>query len=393
MRALVVAVSLTAAVLLSACERRAAVAAPATTDESQLAPSTRLSVLRDDRSAKPFAVADAPRRFEFPADHGPHPQFRHEWWYTTGHLEASSGERFGFELTFFRFALAPLRAAAQNGGHSAWRSNDIYAAHFAVTDLDRKQFRFEERYSRGAVGLAGAQAAPLRVWLENWSLAAPAADARWTLQAEAHGYDLRLEAQPLAAPILNGENGLSRKSNEAGAASYYYSIPRLALRGQLLRDGRALEVAGIAWLDREWGSGALAANQAGWDWFALQLDDGSALMFYSLRQRNGAQDSASAGTWVAPDGTVRSLASADVRIEVLDYWNSPRGGRYPAQWRVHVPQLMLDADVRPLLPDQELQTNPRYWEGAVAVTGERAGARVGGKGYVELVGYADERQR
>jgi predicted secreted hydrolase len=349
----------------------------------QPTPSSRLEVLREEGVAAEFAVADAPRSFEFPADHGPHPRFRHEWWYFTGHLEAGSGERFGFELTLFRFSLTPNLP----GTGSAWRTNQIFAAHFAVTDLDRRQFRFEERYSRGALGLAGAQTTPLRVWVENWSVEAPDAAAPWKLHAAAQGYELRVDAQALSAPVLNGEAGLSRKSSDSSAASYYYSIPRMALRGQLVRDGRAFEVKGEAWLDREWGSGALSASQAGWDWFALQLDDGSALMFYSLRHRDGTQDAASAGTWIAPDGAVRHLTSKDVRIAVLDHWTSPRGGRYPARWRVEIPQLMLDAEVRPLLADQELQTNPRYWEGAVAVTGDRAG-----KGYVELVGYADERQ-
>jgi predicted secreted hydrolase len=393
---------ITAALLLGACDRADEVA-PVPTGDASLAPANRLAVLREGEAQQTFEVADAPRTFEFPADHGPHPSFRHEWWYTTGHLEATTGERFGFELTFFRFAMTPRPDPA---GASAWRANDIYAAHFAVTDLDREQFHFEERYSRGAAGLAGAKGSPLRVWLEDWAMEAPlvkahssaeaaAASARlpWLLTAAAHGYHLRVQAEPLSAPVLNGDAGLSRKSSRPGAASYYYSIPRMALRGQLVRDGRTLDVQGIAWLDREWGSGALAANQAGWDWFALQLDDGSALMFYSLRQRDGTQDAASAGTWVAPDGTVRPLSSADVKIEVLDHWNSPRGGRYPSRWRVRIAQLMLDADVRPLLADQELQTNPRYWEGAAAVTGERAGSAIRGKGYVELVGYADERQQ
>jgi predicted secreted hydrolase len=394
-------VMVAAILLVTACSEPATDASQASSDPS----TSRLSVLRESGTEQKFAVADTPRTFDFPADHGPHPAFRHEWWYTTGHLEAATGERFGFELTFFRFALAP-QAPAQVAGTSAWRTNDIYAAHFAVTDLDRKQFHFDQRYSRGAVGLAGAQASPLRVWLEDWSMEAPlvkassaeqaaAATAKlpWRLTAAAHGYELRVQAQALSAPVLNGEAGLSRKSSQPGAASYYYSIPRMALRGQLVRDGKPLDVEGIAWLDREWGSGALAANQAGWDWFALQLDDGSALMFYSLRQQDGAQDPASAGTWIAPDGTVRPLVSSDVRVEVLEQWTSPRGGRYPSRWRVQVPQLMLDADVRPMLADQELLTNPRYWEGAVAVTGERAGSAIGGKGYVELVGYADERER
>lgn len=390
---------LAAIALVTACSKPSGDAPRESSERS----TSRLSVLRQSGDEQKFALADAPRTFEFPSDHGPHPAFRHEWWYTTGHLRAATGETFGFELTFFRFALTPQ---AQPAGTSAWRTNDIYAAHFAVTDLDRQKFYFDQRYSRGAAGLAGAQASPLRVWLENWSMEAPlvkassaeeaaAATARlpWLLSAAAHGYELRVQAQALSPPVLNGDAGLSRKSSQPGAASYYYSIPRMALRGQLVRDGKTLDVEGTAWLDREWGSGALASNQVGWDWFALQLDDGSALMFYSLRQQDGVQDPASAGTWIAPDGSVRSLVSSDVRLEVLEQWTSPRGGRYPSRWRVQIPQLMLDADVRPLLTDQELLTNPRYWEGAVAVTGERAGSAIGGKGYVELVGYADERER
>jgi predicted secreted hydrolase len=183
--------------------------------------------------------------------------------------------------------------------------------------------------------------------------------------------------------MLNGDAGLSRKGAESGAASYYYSLPRLAARGRLLRDGRALELSGLAWLDREWGSGGLGAGEEGWDWFALQLNDGSALMFYALRDRGGARDAYSAGTFLPPDGPARPLASADVDIAVNGAW------RYPARWRVRVPTLALDLDVQPLLADQELTTTPAYWEGAVAVSGTRGGAPVSARGYVELVGYGE----
>jgi predicted secreted hydrolase len=349
-----------------------------------------------DSVAGGFAQALEPRQFEFPRDHGPHPQFRQEWWYLTGNLDAANGERFGFELTFFRWALAPPPADAAEPA-SAWRTREIYLAHFAITDVARARFRYAQRLSRAALGLAGAQGAPLRVWIDDWSLRGDAAGARagpmsWALHAAQPGYELELAVQPLTPPVLNGVAGLSRKSDRPADASYYYSIPRLEVRGRLTRDGVPLEVRGLAWLDREWGSGALGANQAGWDWFALQLDDGSTLMFYALRDRDGGRDSHSAGTWVASSGGVRPLSSAEVQIEVTSHWTDADGVRYPAGWRLRVPTLALDLTVHPVLADQELELRPRYFEGAVDVGGSASGRTLGGRGYVELVGYAGERQ-
>jgi predicted secreted hydrolase len=362
-----------------------------------LAPAAPAAPLPERLTGAPsaeFAQALEVRPFVFPRDHGPHPGFRQEWWYVTGNLDAASGERFGFELTFFRFALAPPLASAQPPDASAWRTRTLYMAHFAVTDAARGRFRFAQKLSREALGLAGAQPAPLRVWIDDWSLAdAASGTGGWTLRAAQPGYQIELTLEPRGPPVLNGEAGLSRKSDEPSAASYYYSIPRLEVRGRLLRDGRPLAVRGAAWLDREWGSGALGARQAGWDWFALQLDDGSALMFYALRDRDGRRDPHSAGTWVAADAVPEAhpLASADVAIEVTGEWRNARGERYPAGWRLRVSRLALDVSIHPVLADQELATTPRYWEGAVDVSGQRAGRSVHGRGYVELVGYAQER--
>lgn len=345
-----------------------------------------------------FATALEPRRFEFPLDHGPHPAFRQEWWYLTGNLDGATGERFGFELTFFRVALEPPPAAATAraseaataGTASAWRTREIYVAHFAVTDVPERRFRSAQKLSRAALGLAGAEALPLHVWLDDWSLEA-SGPALWRLRATQPGYAIELTLEPQSSPVLNGADGLSRKSERLEDATYYYSIPRVRAHGRLFRDGQRLEVSGLAWLDREWGSGGLGPRQAGWDWFALQLHDGSALMFYALRDKDGQRDVHSAGSWVGADGTARALASADVDIAVTGKWRSASGERYPAGWRIRVPALALDLTVRPVLADQELQTTPRYWEGAVDVSGERDGASLGGRGYVELVGYAQER--
>jgi len=361
-----------------------------------------------------FARALGAWPFAFPRDHGEHPAFRQEWWYVTGNLRAADGERFGFELTFFRFALAPPEApltasaagAGVAAGVSAWRAHEIYMAHFAVSDITQQRFRFAQKLERAALGLAGARTDTLHVWIDDWSLASEevaggagamsedlatgGAAPHWRLYAAQEGYALGLELEPRTAPVLNGDRGLSRKADEPSAASYYYSIPRLDAHGQLWRGGRALAVRGEAWLDREWGSGNLSARQVGWDWFGLQLDDGSALMFYALRRRDGSRDPHSAGTWMAASGETRALTDPEVAITMTHEWRNSRGERYPAGWRIRITSLALELTVRPALADQELRTTPRYWEGAVDVSGARAGRTLGGRGYVELVGYAAE---
>ena len=366
-------------------------------------PDADLGVLRGGADLKGFSIAAQPRAFEFPRDHGPHPDYRHEWWYLTGNLTSPAGERFGFELTIFRFALAPAQPVASPAtsqtpagpvaspsaqtSASPWRTRQVYMAHFAITDVAAHRFRFAQKYEREALGLAGAAAEPFHVWLDDWRIGG---QPRWTVYAQQKDYELGLEVESPAEPILNGEGGLSVKSGEAGAASYYYSIPRLTVRGQVTRGRTPVPVTGTAWLDREWGSGSLGSNETGWDWYALQLDDGSALMFYALRNRDGSREPHSAGTWVDPTGHAHPLSSGDVAIDVGDHWTSSRGARYPSRWRVRVASLGLDVDVKPVLPDQELGTKPRYWEGAVDVSGVRAGSKANGRGYVELVGYASD---
>ncbi|MEX2496583.1 MAG: lipocalin-like domain-containing protein [Woeseia sp.] len=360
------------------------------------AASPRLANLLSPEDRRGYAQALEPRLFSFPADHGPHRSYRNEWWYLTGNLETGEGRRFGFELTFFRFSLAPAEAFEPGGPRSAWATNQVYIGHFAVTDVAARRFHAAERLSRGAVGLAGARAEPFQVWLEDWSLGVPQApeagqdSGRWDLRARDRGIELRLSLQPLKAPVLNGHRGLAQKSAEPGNASYYYSIPRLKAAGELNIGGEEHAVSGLAWLDREWGSSGLAQEQEGWDWFALQLSDGSDLMFYNLRRTDGRQDPHSAGTWTQSDGRSIHLSQDDVRLTVLNYWDSPQGGRYPMGWLVNIPRLALELQVEPVLRAQELRATVRYWEGAVDVSGRRGDRTVNGMGYVELTGYADE---
>ncbi len=341
-----------------------------------------------------FARAIAPRRFVFPDDHGPHPGFRNEWWYITGNVDSEKGRRFGFELTVFRFALTPVSPTSPVSD-SNWRTNQVYIAHFAITDADRQRFVFAEKFSRGALGLAGAQADPFRVWIDDWELRAidddaPGAGAeRWRLTAADAGFALDLELTALKPPVLNGIDGLSQKSSEPGNASYYYSITRWRTEGRLRIDDREHRVSGLSWLDREWSSSALAPDQQGWDWFALQLDDDTELMFYSIRKTDGSQDPQSAGTWVAADGRTEYLRREDVLVEVTDTWQSPQGGTYPAAWTLRLPGRDLTLHVEPVMADQELFTIVRYWEGAVDVHGRHGDRPVHGRGYVELTGYAE----
>ncbi|GFO69569.1 carotenoid 1,2-hydratase [Geomonas limicola] len=330
-----------------------------------------------------FARAVVPRPFRFPADHGPHPEYKTEWWYFTGTLADKTGRRFGYQLTFFRMALAPQEPPRT----SRWATNQAFMAHFALTDVAGRHFYSAERFSRAALGLAGAEAVPFQVSLEDWS-ARETGVTPWSLRLRAADGSgaLDLELASAKPVVLNGERGLSRKGPEPGNASYYYSIPRLDTRGTLSVGGERYQVTGTSWLDREWSTSALSGDQAGWDWFALHLDDGRDLMYYQLRKKDGSADPFSAGTLVAADGSATRLSRDQVRLVPNGWWSSPHGAaRYPAGWRLRVPGEGIDVQVVPWLADQELLTSFRYWEGAVAVKG--AGGVERGSGYLEMTGY------
>lgn len=343
----------------------------------------RLDQVLAETAADGFARADRPRPFTFPADHGPHPRFRSEWWYFTGNLETPQGRRFGYQWTLFRFALSP-RAVQRP---SQWATDQIYMAHFTLTDARNGRFRYFEKVERGALGLAGAQAQPLRLWIDGWQLQAEAA-SDWRLSARgSDGSAIALRLQPAKPVVLQGDEGLSRKSDAPGNASYYYSIPRLRTTGTLVLNGERYPVSGLSWMDREWSTSALAPDQAGWDWFSLQLDDGSDLMWYRLRNKDGSIDPHSAGTLIDAQGNAHHLDHASLQAEVLSHWRSADGVEYPARWRLRVPDRQLELEVTPVVADQELHASVRYWEGAVDVRGTHAGKTVQGRGYMELAGY------
>ena len=342
------------------------------------------SALGGDDSAG-YQRAYAPRPFHFPADHGPHPEFRNEWWYVTGNLADATGRSFGYQLTIFRIALSPTAPPLD----SPWRTNQIYMGHFALTDgADHRHYGFE-RFSRGALGLAGAQAAPFRVWLEDWALTGGESDL-FPLRLRAREGDIALDltlatGKPL---VLQGEQGLSQKSAEPGNASYYYSHTRMPTQGTVHVGGQSFTVSGASWLDREWSTSALGPDQSGWDWFALQLDDGRDLMFYRLRRKDGGMDSFSKGILVEPGGQTRLLRGNEVELQPLGQWVSPHTrDRYPAGWRLRLPAAKLDLTVTPKVADQEMRLTVRYWEGAVAVSGQAGDRPVTGQGYLEMTRY------
>ena len=340
--------------------------------------------------ASGFARAGAPHAFSFPADLGPHPDFRTEWWYYTGNLESAAGRHFGFQLTFFRTALAPPAVGDAATG-SAWSTRQLYVAHFAVTDTAGRRFHAWSRLERAALGLAGARPHPFRVWLDDWSAESDGPDGVPVRLRAAEGsitIDLTLASdRPV---VLQGDHGLSQKGPEPGNASYYYSRTRMTARGTVRAGAEAVPVVGLAWMDREWSTSALGPDLVGWDWIALQLDDGRDVMVYRLRRRDGGTDPHSAGALVSVAGATRALAPAEVTLDALDHWTSPRSRvRYPSRWRLAMPGAGLNLVITPRLADQELIVGTRYWEGAVRVEGTAAGRPIGGRGYVELVGYGE----
>ncbi len=336
----------------------------------------------DDKS---FARALTPRKFTFPRDHGAHGSYRTEWWYFTGNLKNPFDRKFGYQLTFFRFALA----ADTPQSKSSWRNNQIYMAHLTLTDVTAERFYSDERYSRAGNGLAGAADNKYQVWLHDWSaVAVDDADFPIRLQAKSDQFAIDLLLQSQKDRVLQGNEGLSQKSAAPGNASYYYSYPRLATEGNLSIGGDKFTVAGDSWMDREWSTSALSDEQTGWDWFALQLSDNSEIMFYQLRRKDGQADRHSSGAVFLPDNTKVPLTVEDVSVKVLDTWKSPHSKAvYPSLWRVSIPAQHLEVDIAPLLNDQELNLSYRYWEGAVSINGLKDGRLISGQGYVELTGY------
>jgi predicted secreted hydrolase len=332
-------------------------------------------------ASDPYRLALPDYRFEFPRDHFNHPEFQTEWWYYTGNLRTAEGRRFGYELTFFRQAVD--RQPAEN----VWDLKDVWMAHLALSDIQGGQFLHTERLNRSGPGIAGADLKQARVWNGNWQ-------AQWTgstqtLQAVADRFSFELSLKAEKPPVINGRNGVSQKAEGAGKASHYISFTRLAASGEIILDGKRFSVEGASWMDHEFFSHQLQANQRGWDWFSLQLEDRSELMLFRLRRTGGGIDSYSAGTYVDPQGHARHLAVGDFTVTPGKTWTSTAtGGRYPVEWTIEVPSIGFKAAVRTPLVQQEITGSTNYWEGAIDIDATKLDRRVQGVGYLEMTGYA-----
>jgi predicted secreted hydrolase len=337
----------------------------------------------EDTNQKGWVVALPGYQIILPKDHFPHYQFRTEWWYFTGNVETADGRAFGYQLTFFRYGYRPPGTGQPVS--SRFVINDVKFAHFAVTDVSAGKFHFDSRVSRGAYGEAGFADGKRLAWIDDWELDF---SNNFRLKAAAKDFAIELELTPEKPAVLQGEEGLSQRAEGPGHASYYYSITRLNTSGTVKIGAENYQVEGRSWFDREWATNQLAPEQSGWNWFAIQLSDGSDMMLYQMRLRHGGIDSHSNGKWIAKDGVSADLAADEFQLSPQKYWVSPANkANYPVAWKLTVPKINLDLEISPTLEDQELNLAVVYWEGSIRIKGRRAGKPVDGVGYMELTGY------
>ena len=326
-------------------------------------------------SGSGFAPVIPGKTFVFPADHGPHPQFRIEWWYVTANLADSTGTAYGAQWTLFRQAMEP--GAQQEG----WANQQIWMGHAAVTRADTH--RYSETFARGGVGQAGVEAKPFSAWIDSWEMRGwdqMRDNTLAPLEIKASGadfaYALRLDTdRPL---VLQGDAGYSRKS-ERGQASYYFSQPYFEVTGRITIDHGSAEVTGKAWMDREWSSQPLASDQTGWDWFSLHLNSGEKLMLFRLRQTDG--DNYCSGNWISRDGRTAQIPSADIHMTPKAL-TEIEGRKLPVTWDIAIPSLTLAIECIPLNAKSWMGTSFPYWEGPISLRGSHAGV-----GYLEMTGY------
>jgi predicted secreted hydrolase len=342
------------------------------------------SLQADDFNAAGWRLAQPGYHLEFPRDHGPHFDYQTEWWYLTGNLRSDDGHEFGYELTFFRHGYrAPARRLAVK---SRFVMNEVKFAHFTITDFDQKQFHVAERVSRGAFGDAGFLSGSKLVWISDWHLDL---DSNFRVEANDGEQGIQLDLRPEKHPVLQGKDGFSQKAAGDGHASYYYSVTRLETQGTLRDGGKNYHVTGLSWFDREWATNQLTPEQVGWNWFALQFADGTDLMLYQIRRKDGTIDPYSVGKLVDPGGAESDLSDDDFVLQPTEYWTGgDQHARYPIRWRLRIRRLSIDVEITTPVTDQELNLAVRYWEGAIRVDGTRKGNPIRGVGYMELTGYA-----
>ena len=341
-----------------------------------------------------YLSVSGPCNLVFPKDHGSHPGYRTEWWYYTGNLEAETGNRYGFQLTFFRSQIiAPGDEKRWPHPPSAWRTRQIYLGHAAITDIFKKRHLQSELMARGTLGMAGVsqEAIDTIVFIKNWSTKIGA--DRHLLKTVTDDFSYELTLKPVKPPVLHGQAGYSRKGSTPERASCYYSLSRLKTEGALTISGKTIPVRGLSWMDHEFSTAPLEPGIVGWDWFSLQLSDQTEIMLFLLRNEEGRFNPASSGTFIDVSGKPRHLTKDDFRVDVLDSWKSPRSQAvYPVHWRLTVFPLAIQLTIQANVSDQEMQTpattGVTYWEGSISINGSVGKYPVKGSGYVELTGYA-----
>lgn len=347
--------------------------------------------------AQDYQLALPGYRLQFPRDDFNHENYQTEWWYFTGNLRARDGHRFGFELTFFRQGVSRQPGSRQPGSDSdagpqpgPWDVRDLWMAHLALSDFAAQRFHHQERLNRAGPGLAGVDAGNGLIWNGNWFAHLSGGQAQ--LRGIGPDFSFALQLASAKPPVLQGQDGVSRKAAGPGHASHYYSRTRLLTNGSLQVNGQTYQVEGTSWMDHEFFTGSMAPGETGWDWLSVQFNDGSELMLYRLRHQDGTIDPYSSGSYVDPQGKSRFLSLRDFSMKPEgSVWVSPATkAAYPLRWRVAVPALHLAFDVTTPLRAQEMTGpfGPSYWEGAVEIAGTRAGAPARGVGYLEMAGYA-----
>ncbi|MGI8481506.1 MAG: lipocalin-like domain-containing protein [Chthoniobacterales bacterium] len=342
---------------------------------------TNLATAGEWRIAQPGWV------YEFPREHHSHRDFKTEWWYLTGNVFDAEGNHLGYELTFFRQGIRPPADHSPNA--SRFIVDDLKFAHFAVTDVTKQQFHYEQKTSRGAFGEAGFDDGKRLAWIDNWTLSLNGDDA-FDLVADMGGKTMHLHLHAKKPPAVHGENGVSLKATGEGHASHYYSMSRLETTGEFFAHGNNQPLRGESWFDHEWATNQLGAGEVGWNWLCVQWNDGTELMLYQMRREDGSVDPSSSGSWVAADGGVTHLYAADFMMTPTRWWKSDASGaRYPIAWRVNIPSRAINFDIAAVVDKQELALGPiTYWEGAIDAHGTRDGTPLKGHGYLELTGYA-----
>lgn len=367
--------------------------------EDEIRASVSVAEAMGEGDQEGYLRATGPKEFTFPEDHGPHLGFKTEWWYYTGNLFTEEGRQFGYQFTIFRSQLTPqAKDEKETDNESNWNTNQLYLGHFAISDIANEEHIFEERYSRNAAGLAGAQTDPYRIWVEDWEIKRVGNqntdDKNIAVNINAmmdDGAAIDLNITPIKPLVKQGDKGYDKKGSEEGNASYYLSFTRMKTEGTIAKDGQEHQVSGLSWMDHEWSTSALGENQEGWDWFSIQLSNGYDLMYYQLRNKDGTVSEFTTGALVDPEGNKTIITPEDVTVEVLDTWESTRTkSTYPSRWKIEIPGFDLSLQLKTLFDKQEMNVSVQYYEGALSVSGRMNDDEISGNGFIEMTGYEEQ---